>query len=79
MKIPVNFQLRAIFISALFLIALVGLKGEEPAAQQQSVAEEQQESEAQTPEQAGSKASTMEDLSCQTCLGTSTEVAANTT
>jgi hypothetical protein len=79
MKIPVDFQFRAILILALFLIALVGLKGEEPAAQQQPVVEEQQESEAQTSKQPGSKASMMDELSCETCHGTLKEVAANTT
>ena len=78
MKIPVNFQFRAILILALFLIALVGLKGEEPAAQQQPVVEEQQESEAQTSQEPGSKASMMDELSCETCHGPGSKYKSNT-
>ncbi len=79
MKIPANFQLRAIFILALFLIAFVCFKGKDPVAQQQPVAGKKQASEAQTSKQSGSKISMMEGFSCETCHGTLEEVAANTT
>lgn len=79
MKIPVNFQLRAIFILALFLIAFVCFTGKEPAAQQQPAAGKQQASEAQGAMQPGTKTSMMEGFSCETCHGTLEEVAANTT
>ncbi|MBW1901858.1 MAG: cytochrome c3 family protein, partial [Deltaproteobacteria bacterium] len=78
MKIPANFQKRVTCIMALFLIAIVGFKGE-PAAQQQPVAEEQQAAELQSSKQPGSKTSMMDEFSCETCHGTLKEVAANTT